>query len=88
MWWGPRMGHLGLTGNLQVNMKDCARLVSRVGWGGGALVYFKVSSTLKKINKCQSRVTIRLSTERYTIDPLLPALSLYLWDSVSNAIQR
>lgn len=60
-------------------------------WGGvgwGALVYFKVSSTLKKINKCQSRVTIRLSTERYTIDPLLPALSLYLWDSVSNPIQR
>lgn len=65
----------------------CASCVwGGVGWG--ALVYFKVSSTLKKINKCQSRVTIRLSTERYTIDPLLPALSLYLWDSVSNPIQR
>lgn len=33
------MGHLGLTGNLQVNMKDCARLVSRVGWGGGGHLY-------------------------------------------------
>lgn len=69
--------------DLQVNMKDCARLVTGAG---GALVCFKVSSTLKKMNKCQSRVTIRLSTERCTIDPLLPALSLYLWDSVSNPI--
>lgn len=31
---GTRMGHLGLTGNLQVNMKDCASCVwGGVGWG-------------------------------------------------------
>lgn len=42
------MGHLGLTGNLQVNMKDCARLVSRVGWGGGGTCIFQGIQYIKE----------------------------------------
>lgn len=69
-----------------MNRKDCAGLVSGAGWG--ALAYFKVSSTLKKMNKRQSRFTKRLGIERCVIDPLLSSLSLHLRDCGSNLIQR